>query len=150
MRFDMEERTPLAYRMHSCCMRLLKESKCLVNGWLQNDHTYYKSKVLMSTERVNWLYLCCSWCLKINILMDISPFCWTELIPQCISISRMIRRGGQPLSFTNHTRRSKSVHWHMTSRHMSMIFKIWTLELLLNIPLIMKGFGSTWYCQVGA
>ena len=85
--------TSLQYRMHSCCMHLLKKSKCLVNGWSQDaTHTCYKDKGLMPRERVNWLNDCIRWYVKVYFLIDFLPFCWTESIPLCISILKTIKK----------------------------------------------------------
>ena len=60
--------------------------KRVITGW----HICYKTKGLIPTERVHLINACGSWYAIVNILIDFSPFCWTEPTP-CIYILKRIR-----------------------------------------------------------
>ena len=94
MKFNMDKRIITAIS-HVFVLYALIEwvrmfSKPLITGW----QTRYKSKWFISTDLVNWLSICNSWYVNVNILIDFKPLCRAESITQWICIFKTIKRTG--------------------------------------------------------
>ena len=85
--------------------RISAISRAFVLNALTEENQMFGKRVthMLSRQRVNnWLNACISLHVKVNILSDFSPFCWTEPIPSCISILKTIKRTGLKAAFWAH------------------------------------------------